>query len=92
MEKLAFEMRVRRSRSPIDLIADDWVADEGQMDPNLMRAAGLDRDFEQCGVRKSLDNVETRHRWPPRPHNGHPLPVLGVATNRRVDGRLLVHN
>ena len=36
-----------------------------KMDPNLMRAAGLDRYLEQGGVRKSLDDMETRHRWSP---------------------------
>jgi hypothetical protein len=41
MEKLAFQGRVRQSRSPIELIPDDWMADEGQMHPNLVRAPGL---------------------------------------------------
>src|SRR5215207_1640933 len=91
MEKMAIKMGVRRSRSPIELIPDDWVADEGQMHPNLVGTASLDRDLEQCGVRKSLDNVDMRHSWPASPHNGHTLSVLGIATDRCVDGRFFVH-
>ena len=65
MEKLAIELRFCQSRSPIDMISDDWMANECQMDPNLMSAAGLDRYLEQGGVRKSLNDMETRHRWSP---------------------------
>jgi hypothetical protein len=92
MEKLAFKRRIGQPRSSIELIPDDWMADEGQMHANLMRASGLDRNLEQCGVGKSLDNVEMRHRWSPGTHNGHPLPVLGVAANGRVDDRLPIRD
>src|SRR5918997_5963737 len=90
MEELTFKTRVRRSRSPIELIPDDWMTDEGQMHPNLMRPPGLDRNLEQRGVRKSLDDAEMRHSWPARPHDGHSLPVLGITTDRCVDGRFFV--
>jgi hypothetical protein len=42
MEKLAFYVRVRQPCSPIELVTDNRVTDEGQVDPNLMRAPGLD--------------------------------------------------
>jgi hypothetical protein len=85
-------LALRRPRAPIQLIAGDWMTDEGQMDPNLVRASGLDRDLEQRAVPKSLDNAKMRHRWPPGPHHGHALSVLRVAANRRVDRGLFIPN
>src|SRR5215212_8764067 len=85
-------MGQRRPCAPIKLIADDWMTDEGQMDPNLMRASGLDRNFKQRAGPKLLDNAKMRHRWPPCPLHGHALPVLGVAANRRVNRRLFIPN
>jgi hypothetical protein len=65
MEKLAVESGFRQPRPAIKLVSDDRMANKRQMDANLVRAPGLDRNFEQCGARKSLDDTETRHRWPP---------------------------
>jgi len=62
MEKLAIELGVHGTRSPVHLIANYWMADEGKVDTNLMRATGFDRELEQRGVRKSLDNMESRYR------------------------------
>jgi len=90
MKKLAIKMEICLTRSPVQLIAKNWMADEGEMDPNLVGATGFDREFEQCGIRKSLDNAETCYRGSPRPQNGHSLPVLGITPNRRVNCRLLV--
>jgi hypothetical protein len=86
MEKLALERGICGTRPAIDLIPKDWMADEGKMDSNLVRATGLDRDLEQCGDRKSLDDAEPCYRRPPRPQYSHTLPVLGIAADRSVNG------
>jgi len=90
VEKLAPKLEICPTRFPVQLVAKDWMADEGKMYPNLVRATGFDRELEQCGIRKSLDNAETRYCRPTRPQYGHALPVLGIAADRRVNCRLLV--
>src|SRR5215213_4260790 len=90
MEKLAIESRTFRTLLPVQRVSNNRMADEGQVDPNLVGATGFDGNLEQRHVRKSLDNVETRYRRAPGPQYGHPLPVLGIAPDRRVDRGLLI--
>src|SRR5215213_7422964 len=90
MEELAIELRICGTRSPVQRVSNNRMADEGQVDTNLVGATSFDRNLEQRHVRKSLDNVETRYRRAPGPQNRHPLPVLGIAPDRRVDRGLLI--
>ena len=81
MQKLAIELRIGGSRSPIHPIAHDRMPDEGQMDPNLVRAPGFDRNLEQRGVRKSLDNAEIAS--PPAVRTAQPPSAAGSSDRGR---------
>ena len=67
-------------------VADDRVANRAQVDANLMRSAGGDRDVQQRDAPQVLRLGDTRDRAPRTPcAGGHLLPVAGVASDRLVD-------
>jgi hypothetical protein len=61
VQKLALELRLDWTRATVDVITDDGMTDEREMDPDLMRTAGLDRDLEERSVLKSLDYSKMSH-------------------------------
>src|SRR5262245_42707361 len=71
----------------VQWIANDRMADGAQVDPNLVRAAGLDGDMDQCErAAEMLRACDSRHRFAraPRP-GGHFLAVHEIAADRRID-------
>src|SRR5690606_33014604 len=69
----------------VHLIADDRVADEEHMHPDLVRASRLDLDVQEGGVAEPLQHAEVGHGRAAVGHYRHPLAVARVAADRRVD-------
>lgn len=81
--------RARTPRRPwsaaIDSIPDEGVVDVCHMDPDLMCAAGLEPNGEQCvGVEPLQDPVVGHCRAPSRNH-GHPGALQRMAPNGGID-------
>jgi hypothetical protein len=53
--------RERQPARPEQRIADERMARRGEMDPHLVRAAGLDAHIAQEGVAAPLDDRHVRH-------------------------------
>src|SRR5207253_10981849 len=66
----------------IRCVADDWMADRGAMDANLMRAAGFQPEVQQAEVERrtpeTLAHAIVRHRR------------AAVAAHRKLRSRALV--
>src|SRR3954471_20160556 len=60
VEELALEAEL--VRASIDRIAGHREIDRGEMDSDLVRAAGLGLHMEQCMPREELDELEVRDR------------------------------
>src|SRR5215471_9034236 len=77
--------------TPVDAavqgIADDWMADCAQMDADLMRASGMNRDVRQREDDAELLGLDdARDRFAAAPGlRRHLLPVARVASDRLVD-------
>src|SRR5207245_5384839 len=93
MEGLARELAQDR-RSPaatsgagaVDAVADDRVAERGEVDAELMGPPGLRTQAQQRRPRQPLEDLELRDRgpWPPAAQ-AHPLPLVRMAPDRPVD-------
>lgn len=70
----------------IDGITDQRVADVRHVDPDLMRTAGLELDFDQGVGRKSFMNPIVGDGGFSIRSNGKALAVAAVTTDREVDG------
>ena len=66
-------------------VSDDRMIDRGEMDSDLMRAAGFDVDLEQRELLKTLSYFPKRQRVSPVRRDGHLCPVPSVAGDRPVD-------
>ena len=77
----------QRGTAPVDRVAQYWVLDVGQMDADLVRAPGSQRDLEQGVAAGNAQPDELRDRLPAAGHHHHPLPVLDVAADGRLDPR-----
>src|SRR6188472_1768580 len=84
VEELPLEAEI--TGDPVDRIAGYRQVDGGQMNPDLVRPAGLEPDAQQCMARQQLLELEMRYR---RARGGRvermPKPVMPVATDRGVD-------
>ena len=60
MEELALETQL--AGAPVDAVAGDGEVDRGEVDPDLVRTAGLERDPEECVAVEELLDLEVRHR------------------------------
>src|SRR3954452_1401784 len=60
VEELALEAEL--VRASVDRIARHGEIDRGEMDPDLVRAAGLELHVQQRMPREELDELEVRHR------------------------------
>ena len=76
----------RRARSrAVDRVARDRVAERGEVDPDLVGPPGDEVELEERPAGEALaDPVAGDGRSTVGDH-GHPLPVLRVATDRRLD-------
>ena len=84
MQELACEAVA--ARAPVALVGDDRVADRGEVDANLVGAAGLEPDLEQGVVSDHLHDLEVGHRRARRPPSHRPaFRGAVVATERSVD-------
>lgn len=79
-EALAQGGRVRR-------VAEDGVTDRGEMDTELVGAAGVEFAVEECGMLRVRDRPVRRLRIPRTVDgdDGHLRPLEGRAADRRVD-------
>src|SRR5438046_1541052 len=84
MEKWADQ--AARGRSwPIDHVADDRVADSGEVDADLVGPAGFKFQPEQRVIAKALQYPKRRSRLAATRDDAHLLPVAPIASNRRFD-------
>ena len=74
--------RLRRS---VEGVTQHRVANHGKVDPNLVRAAGLDRHVEQGCTLESMAHGEMADRILSRPYRCHPQSVRGIPADRSVD-------
>src|SRR5687767_11429689 len=72
--------------SAVQAVADDWVSDGAQVDPDLMRAPGLNRNLAERETGKRMRPRDPRDRMARvlRPRR-HLLTLHGVPANGRVD-------
>ncbi len=68
-------------------VAKNRVPKGGQMDPNLVSAAGLDVDAKACSILKLFQYLIMGHCFPAIPGLGLHFFSLGrVSPNRLIDG------
>src|SRR5450631_3920758 len=60
-ESRGFDQRLRVV-ADIDLFADEWMPRFGEVDPDLMRAAGLEPNAAQRRVAQRALDLDVRHR------------------------------
>ena len=71
-------------------VAQHGVAEEKQVNTDLMRAARLQSQFQQAEGTPRFEHPVMAARFPAAAcHNGHFLALGGVSANRRVDCSLL---
>lgn len=76
-------------RAPtVDRVAEDRVANVGEVNANLMRPAGTQRDPQQGVTGRQLQAAEFGDRRASVGDDRHPLPVLGIPADRRFDSCL----
>src|SRR5690242_8278455 len=90
--KLQFlqDLAVRLSRTAIDGVADQWMADGGHVDADLVRSAGLKPAFDQCGLVQDLEPLPAGDRAlaAAARHDGDLLAVRGRTGERGVHNAL----
>ena len=73
-----------RIRAAVHGVADDRMADRGEMDANLMRAAGAQRELEHGRAGEALDHPEVGDRFATAFDDGHaPAGRAGDARSAR---------
>jgi len=87
MEKVSLEAGNRCSA--VHGVANDRMAKGREMDPYLVGTAGMKPNVEQAvAIRILGDPVRGSGRTGCQSVNAHTFAILGISTNRRLDGRL----
>src|SRR5688572_20443208 len=82
----------RAESRPVDRIADQGVAGMGQVDPDLVGAAGLQPAGQQAryrlavGAYEALQHLPMGDSLPAALPDRHLVPGMGVAVDRLLDG------
>src|SRR5690606_9546658 len=76
-------------RTAIDRVADDRVADVGEVYANLVRPTGVELGADQVRGPPALQPVQARACRAATLDNRHPLPVRGRPCDRLVDDRII---
>src|SRR5262249_9278631 len=91
LARAGFERRRGRpaaaaAATTLEAIGGNRVAEPGEVDAELMRAAGLGRQPEQGGAAEALDDLEARHGGPStsRPR-AHALALPRMAPDGLID-------
>lgn len=71
--------------APVDRIGDNRMAQMGEVDADLVRAARVEAYLEQCRVFKALGNAVVGDRAPAGGYHSHAGTVPGISTDGRVD-------
>ena len=77
----------RRAPAPVRRIADERMADRGEMHANLVRAAGLERAAQERRHAEALDDADVRARRLALGDDRHRRALRRMAADRRVDDR-----
>jgi hypothetical protein len=83
------QLPARRTSPPVEGVGDDRVADRGQMDADLVRAAGLREGPNQAVLAQSLDHFIASSRHSPLRPNRHLLALHRVPSDRLIDDAAL---
>ena len=79
-----FRTALRRSGA-VERVARHRVTYGGQVHPDLVSSAGDQVQLEQRPAGEALADPISGHCRPPGRDNGHPRPMTGISSNRRLD-------
>src|SRR5437763_4247042 len=79
--------RKRKPAWAVERIAHQWMSGGGEVDPNLVRPAGLDGDFDERAFLAPLEDLHEAQRSPParRGSVNGPEDRMGHRLDRNVD-------